>query len=453
MLIELLRRAAREAPERAAVISDRQATSYADLLAGSEALARGLAREGVDRFGIAVADPVTILIALAASSAIGSEACVYPADVDDLGLDELAAEFDHEVVIADPAADLVSARAETIANLSLDHGPDAVPSDDAPVLVLTTGTTGRPKGARHDWNRLLSAVRKVDDEPGRRWLLVYNLNQFAGIQIVLHVLASRGTLVVPPSRQPRDAIEAIRDSGVTHVSATPTFWRMVAGRLNPESARELPLEQITLGGEAAPGPLLERLVELFPDARVTHIYAGTEFGTVMSASDGLAGFPLSVLDRGEDSAARLRIVDGELHMRSRGGMLGYHAGGDSAGDWRPTGDLVEIRDDRLHFVGRKSDVINVGGAKVHPLPIEEAVAAVDGVELATAYGHPNPITGQIVAIDVVAAPGADTEALEAAIREACAELPRAGRPRRIRFVDEIEMRGDKLARPAGEAAR
>jgi acyl-coenzyme A synthetase/AMP-(fatty) acid ligase len=62
------------------------------------------------------------------------------------------------------------------------------------------------------------------------------------------------------------------------------------------------------------------------------------------------------------------------------------------------------------------------------------------------YGRPNPITGQIVAVDVVASPGIDTDALAAEIRSACEALPAAGRPRRIRFVEELEIRGNKLLR-------
>jgi acyl-coenzyme A synthetase/AMP-(fatty) acid ligase len=277
-------------------------------------------------------------------------------------------------------------------------------------------------------------------------LLAYNLNQFAGIQIMLHVLASGSTLVAPPSRRADEVIETIRRHRVTHASATPTFWRLVVGRLDAETARELPLRQITLGGEAAPEGLIERLHELFGQARLSHVYAGTEFGSAVSVRDGRSGLPLSVLDRDESADVRLRIVDGELQIRSRVGMLGYHRNTDDESEWRPTGDLVEIRDDRIHFVGRKTEIINVGGAKVHPLPVEETVCSVPGVQLAAVYGRPNAVTGQIVAVDVVPAPGVDTDELAALIRTACQALPAAGRPRRIRFVEELEIKGNKLMR-------
>src|SRR5205085_6113656 len=103
-------------------------------------------------------------------------------------------------------------------------GPPA--PDRAPVLLRTTGTAGRPKAARDDWSRLLAGVHTSESLAASRWLLAYNLNQFAGLQILLYTLANRATLVVPTSNQPRDALAAIASHGVTHVSATPTFWRM-----------------------------------------------------------------------------------------------------------------------------------------------------------------------------------------------------------------------------------
>lgn len=444
MLIELLRRAAVEVPEQPLIVSAGRERSYRDCLERSEAVGRGLEQRGLERFGIAVEDPADVLVALAGASAIGAEACAYPRDRDADEIGALAARLGHDLVVTDGREVSGAAEALPLEELPADGEPTN-PPERAPVMILTTGTTGEQKGTRHEWTRLIAAVH-ADERPGSRWLLAYNLNQFAGIQIMLHVLASSATLIAPPTSQARDAIEAMRVGAVTHVSATPTFWRMLVGSLDEGAADELPLRQITLGGEAAPGPLIDTLVELFPDARVTHIYAGTEFGTVMSASDGRAGFPLSVLDRPDDAAAQLRIVDGELEMKSRIGMLGYHEDDDTGEQWLPTGDLVEVRDERIFFVGRKTEIINVGGAKVHPLPIEDIVSAVEGVELAAAYGRPNPVTGQIVAVDVVAAPGADTEALEGEIRAACQELPRPGRPRRIQFVEELSVRGSKLVR-------
>jgi acyl-coenzyme A synthetase/AMP-(fatty) acid ligase len=71
---------------------------------------------------------------------------------------------------------------------------------------------------------------------------------------------------------------------------------------------------------------------------------------------------------------------------------------------------------------------------------------LNDVELARAYGRSNPVTGEIVAVDVVPRPGANTDRLADEIRAACEALPPAARPRRIRFVDELDLRGHKIVR-------
>ena len=430
------------------MISSGAELTYAECRDRAEALALALRERGIDRFGAYLSDPADVLLALSASSAIGAEACIYSTELDEAGVEATAEAFDHEVVLTDEGSGLLIAQAQRIDELapSGNAGLGPVP-EHTPVLILTTGTTGEPKGARHDWRRLVETVRHPDERPGERWLLAYNLNQFAGIQVVLHALVSGATLVAAPTRRPADVIETVREHEVTSVSATPTFWRLLAGSLDEESARELPLRQITLGGEAVPGALIERLRRFFPEAKISQIYGATEFGTAVSVRDGRPGLPLSVLERDDDAPVQLRIVDGELQVRTKIGMEGYYKGGDATEGWRPTGDLVEIRGDRIMFVGRNTEIINVGGAKVHPLPIEEAASAVEGVALASAYGRPNPVTGQIVALDVVPEPGIDEDELEERLRAQLEEaLPPQSRPRRIQFVEELEIRGNKLAR-------
>lgn len=430
-----------------AIVSRGRELTYGWCVTRSEALAHGLLSAGLDRFGVALTDPADVLTLLAAASVVGAEPCVYPRELDADRAARLADSFDHATIVSDRPELGVAAEAPLDSLIS-----DAVaPLPDrsrSPVLILTTGTTGEQKGARHDWERLVRSVRRPESHSDARWLLLYNLNQFAGLQVLLHVLVNRCTLVIPDENRVAEAIAAMRAQSVTHVSATPTFWRMLQLTLDRETAAELKLKQITLGGEVAPESLISRLRQLFPNVQLSHVYAGTEFGSAISVNDGHAGLPLSALDRGPDAEIQLRVVDGEIQVRSRVGMLGYHHTEDSEPDWVATGDLVELVAGRILFVGRTSEVINVGGAKVHPLPIEEIVCGLDGVELAAAYGKANSVTGQMVALDVVAAPNVDTDLLKAEIRAACEALPRAGRPRWIRFVPALEMRGNKITRGA-----
>ncbi len=452
VLIQLVRACAEEAPDRPLVVSTTRSYTYAECLDTSNALARGLQARSIDRFGC-IGEAVDLLPLLCASSAVGSEGCVYPDRLDAGSIESFAMQFGHRVVVSARPIDLGSVEVVPLESLPVETGDAPAIAGKAPVLILTTGTTGRQRAARHDWARLVGAAKHTDVQPGARWLLAYNLNQFAGVQVLLHVLASRATLVASDSNQPRQALAVMRELGVTHVSATPTFWRFIATLLDEETARGIPLEQITLGGEAVPGPLIERLGRLFPSAKISQVYGATEFGLGISVRDRQSGLPTTVLERSDDADVQMRIVDGELHVRSRVGMLGYYGESDIDDDWRPTGDLVEVRGDRIAFVGRTSEIINVGGVKVHPLPVEEIVESIAGVEFVRAYGRANPVTGQIVAVDVVAVSGVDTEDLADEIRTACATLAPAARPRRIRFVDSLEVRGHKIARGREEATQ
>jgi acyl-CoA synthetase (AMP-forming)/AMP-acid ligase II len=431
-------------PDKPLVISPTRTVSWGETAARAEEFAAGLRARGITRFGCVLDDIGELLALLSGSAAAGAEACMYPCSTTEDSAAELARQFDHNVVITDRALGLPEELAASALAIH-PNGDDTADSATSPLLILTTGTTGEPKGARHDWARLVASHQRRVGDHDARWLLAHVPNQFAGLGVVLHCLVSGATLVVPRAYQPRDAVEAIRAHGVTHISTTPTFWRFLLGLLGDDTA-DLPLVQITLAGEAVPSALLDDLHRTFPNARISQIYGATEFGSSVAVGDTRNGLPAAVLERGDDADVQFRIVDGELQVRSRIGMLGYYGSDDVGESWRPTGDLVELRGDRIQFVGRNSETINVGGVKVHPLPIEEAITGVAGVALAHVHGRSNPMTGEIVAVDVVAAPGVDTEQLEDTIREACAHLPAAAQPRRIRFVDTLDVRDTKIAR-------
>jgi acyl-CoA synthetase (AMP-forming)/AMP-acid ligase II len=449
-LFELLGRVAAQDPERTAVLTHDGSTTYAELALAARGVASALKRDDVDRFAVVDHEAETVIAILAGASLAGAEACLYPpAEPPEIG--DLLARFDHDLIVT-PRDDLSELGARVVTPNELGQPPEADASDAAPPearphLVLTTGTTGAPRGVRHDWNRLLRATDRIKPGAGERWLLAYGLHQFAGLQVLLHVLAAGATLVAPAPRRPVDGLAALRELGVTHASATPTYWRFLLAEMKSDGGPVPVLRQVTLGGEAIPGPLLDELERTFPDANISQVYAASEFGSTGSMRDRRPGLSTEVLDRADDADVAMKIVDGELWIRSRTGMLGYYGEEPIDADgWRATGDMVVVEGDRILFTGRSSDIINVGGVKVHPLPIEERVSAVPGVAMARVYGRPNAMTGAIVALEVVSSPDGDRETIEAAIRAACADLPAAARPRSIRFVDEITTAGHKIIR-------
>jgi acyl-CoA synthetase (AMP-forming)/AMP-acid ligase II len=472
-MIELLEAAAAAAPEQTAVVSAGGTVSYGELLEQSRRVAATLRRGGITRFAVVEPDAAWVIRLLAGAAVAGAEPCQYQPDTDPSELAAQTAALGHTVVVTrreDLLAPTSVLRPEVLTDTQPDTstspeprtgpgpgpGPHSGPGPQ-PLLIRTTGTTGTPKAARHDWRILTATVASVEPAPEARWLLAYGPHQFAGIQVLLHALASRATLVAPFPRLPKDCLQVVLVEKVTCVSATPTFWRFLLAEARSRNV-ELPvLQQITLGGEAVPQDLLDELRNIFPEANVSQVYASTEFGSITSVRDARPGLPLAALHSEDTPQANLRVEDGQLWVRAGAGMLGYvgelasasEGGGGGLDSWRPTGDLVEIVGDRVLFRGRDSEVINVGGVKVHPLPVEERILALPDVEAARVYGRPNKLTGAIVAVDIVPSGGvraADLDKVRRTVKEAVANLPRAAQPRSVTLVDAIETRGGKTVR-------
>lgn len=310
------------------------------------------------------------------------------------------------------------------------------------ITLLTSGTTGAPKRATHDFARLAGRVAAPRDGAAPRWLLTYEPTAFAGLQVILTALRAGAILIAEPSGGLEDLARASLAHGATHVSGTPTFWR---GFLMALDGRAPPLRAVTLGGEAADQPLLDRLAAGFPEARLRHIYASTEAGAVFAVTDGRAGFPAAWLTDGIEGA-RLRVVEDALEVLSPRAMTG--ARGLTADGWLMTGDLVEIIGDRVLFAGRRDSVVNIGGAKVLPERIERGLLGVPGVLDAAVTARPSPITGAILVADIVRDPAFTEEATRAAIGAHAAGLAPAERPRRVTFVERLATRAGKKPRSA-----
>ena len=113
----------------------------------------------------------------------------------------------------------------------------------------------------------------------------------------------------------------------------------------------------------------------------------------------------SVYFRIEDSGVEWRVQDAELWLKTSSRILGYLNADESsleADGWYRTGDLVEEADGGyLRIIGRRSQLINVGGQKVHPAEVERVIAEIEGVEACSVYAKPAAVTGNMVACAIV----------------------------------------------------
>lgn len=318
------------------------------------------------------------------------------------------------------------------------------PRGDGAVVILTSGTAGKPKAVRHTWATLMRPARVDAGFRGTRWLSSYPIQLYAGLQVFAQCFANASALaVVSANRSAAETVSLLINWNIEYACGTPSFWRhllMFAG----EKLKNLAgLRQITMGGEVAPQDVLERLKRTLPNARIVHIYATTELGRCFSVTDGEAGFPSRYLDQPSADGISLMVKDGQLYVRSQNAMVGYdiRSGATAdAGDWFATGDLVDVQGDRVYFVGRSSDLINVGGHKVYPLEVEQFIRSLPFIRDVRVYGMKSSIVGELVACDVVFTEGHDPIETKRALARACADhLMEHQRPRRIEILNVIQM--------------
>jgi len=314
--------------------------------------------------------------------------------------------------------------------------------------LFTSGSTGLPKLVRQTVANLARAVKTSPRHAEAVWAFAYNPTHVAGIQVCLQALANGCPLVDVHGLDRAAVLAAVERHGVTHISATPSFYRLLL-----PADKALPgVRSVTLGGESADAGLIARLRGLFPVARFHNIYASTEAGTLLVAEDDVFGIA-------DGLEGRVRIRDGRIHVHA--GLLGEFvssaaakAMADSSSgvatgeEWYDTGDVVEVvtaEPLRFRIVARERDWVNVGGSKVNPREVEAALEEHPDVRQARVAGRANSVLGHILVAEVECV-GNPPE--EAALREhLAARLQPFKVPRLIRFVNSIEQtRTGKVSR-------
>ncbi len=373
------------------------------------------------------------------------------------------AECDAIVTDGDPAA-FAAAGDRLLVSCGSEIAP-AVIASSAPqqteIVLLTSGTTGVPKLVVHDLPRLTGAIKRgATAGPAIVWATFYDIRRYGGLQIFLRALLGGTSLVLSRGGEPAEAhLARLAAHGATHITGTPTHWRRI---LMSKSARLISPLYVRLSGEIADQAILDNLRDCYPGAAIAHAYASTEAGVGFAVEDGLEGFPASMIGPANMVSrvgeVEMKVEDGSLRIRSdRTGVryLGEDASSLMDDDgFVDTGDIVERRGERYHFVGRKGGIINVGGQKVHPEEVEAIINRSPDVQISLVTSKRNPITGAVVVAEIVlrdpAAADADRRAaIKGAILRACRDNLAAYKvPAIIRFVPSLEiLTSGKLARP------
>jgi len=341
-----------------------------------------------------------------------------------------------------------------------DDTRDLVPLDpgDTAVLLYTSGTTGKPKGAELTHFQLfmnctvageLFAIREDDVS-----LAVLPLFHVFGLSSVLNVTVRYGgTMVLVPRFEIGPVVGAIERHRCTIFSGVPTmYFALLAQDL---SDRDLSSLRVGVsGGASIPGETIRAFEERYPhcvilegyglseSASTTTFNVSAEQRKVLSIGKPIWGVEVRVVDAADMPLPAGESQVGEIVIRGHNMMKGYYKQPEATaeafkGGWFHTGDLgYRDEDGFLFIVDRKKDLVIRGGYNVYPREVEEVLYEHPAVAEAAVIGRPDDKLGEEVVAVVALRKGADTtpEELTAFCKERMAAYKY---PREIRIVDEL----------------
>lgn len=493
----LLSAAAERTPDAVALVEDRggrHERTWAELDAAADAVARGLSGVGLrggHRVALVMANRIDLAVAYFGILRGGMVAVPVNPRSTEREIGRMLADSGAKVVLCDETG--IEQVRSAVAGLGhegpgvtvvvdgTDPGPGeiaferllrdapavepAAPRDDeAPAVVLyTSGTSGKPRGAVLSHRALLANVEQTAaveppivtaDDVVLGLLPMFHIY---GLNAVLGQAVRQGARVVMVDGfDPAGLLRTIRDEGVTNVALAPPVIAAWAGR--SDLREHLGGVKHVLSGASALDP---ELAAVFAESSGHHVEQGyglTETAPVITATlasgraDGvpprpgsvgraLPGVELRLVDAGGSDAAPGDPA--EIWVRGANLFSGYWPdGADGPRDdgWYPTGDIGYLDDDGdLTLVDRVRELVIVSGFNVYPAEVEAVVVELPDVSEVAVVGLPDETTGEaVVAFVVPASSGVDAAALEASVVEHCStRLARFKQPRQVVVVEGL----------------
>ena len=317
------------------------------------------------------------------------------------------AEFDHEDIEVN-----IKERAIFVKNDMLSSFRER----DKPGLILfSSGSTGAPKAILHDFGAVAEKFRKKRQATVAIPFLM--MDHFGGINTILAITTSLGTVVTVRDRSVQSICEAIENYKIQLLPATPSFLTMLVTSNMHKSYDLSSLTRITYGTEVMPQFTLDRLKDIFSDVVLQQTYGLSEVGVLRSQSrdDG------SLWVRIGGEGFQTKVVDEILWIKSDYRMIGYlNAPSDfDEQGWFNTNDKVAVDGEYFKILGRTTDIINIGGQKVYPAEIEDVILSLDNIVDVAVYGEANPLLGQIIVAKVILKGEEAISEVRKRVRKAC----------------------------------
>lgn len=267
----------------------------------------------------------------------------------------------------------------------------------SPGLVLfTSGTSGFPKGAVHDFNKLLEKFRVI-----RKSLRTVNFllfDHWGGLNTLFHTLSNCGVVLALRNRKPEAVCDFVQKFEIELLPVSPSFLNLLILSETYKNYDLSSLKLITYGTEPMPQSTLIRAKDIFANVVFQQTYGLIELGVLRSKSKSSDSLWVKLGGEGFE----LRVIDKILQIKADSAMLGYlNAPSPFTEDgFFITGDEVEVDGDFYKILGRKSEIINVGGDKVYPQEVENIILEMENVNEVTVYGEKHVMLGNIVCAKV-----------------------------------------------------
>lgn len=337
-------------------------------------------------------------------------------------------------------------------NLSLDAGRElpqvASEPDDVALILFTSGTTGRPKGALLSHRGVMNALKANDfsaaiigsvfaqkmgvdlqtlaaNQPQAATLLMFPLFHVSGCYSVFLANLVKGGKLVMLSRWSADAaLNFIEKEKVTSFPGVPTmYWDLI----NADNLQDYDLSSMTslsVAGQSSPVSLLKKINATFPNAMPGSGYGMTETNGVICMTHGeefintpeSVGRPLSIADikiANQDGSVVASGEAGEICVRGATVMLGYDNQPEAndkcfVDGWFHTGDVGYLDEEgKLYIVDRITDMIITGGENVYCAEVERVLNTAPGVVELTTFGVPDERLGERLIALVGLSPGSE----------------------------------------------
>ncbi|MGV9672054.1 fatty-acid--CoA ligase FadD5 [Gordonia sp. NPDC003504] len=485
-------------PDGAALKFLGQVTTWKQLDERSRSFAAALSRRGVgfgDRILLVLLNRTEYVEAVMGANLIGAipvpvNVRMSPAEISFLVSDSGAKVIVTESLLA-PLADAVGAATGAIEQIIVvgDTANDAhlsfealanedsadlpeidVPEETIALIMYTSGTTGKPKGAMLTHQNLqaqavtcLQALHTRTDDIGS---CVAPMFHIAGLGAMAPLIYMGALSVIHPlgAFDPNDMLDTLEKEGTTSIFLVPAQWQAVCAAQQARP-RDLKLRVISWGAAPASDSVLNAMNETFPEALNVAVFGQTEMSPITCVLEGRDALRKLGSIGKVVPAVTARVVDpemndvapgevGEIVYRGPNMMKGYWQNPQGTADafhggWFHSGDLVRQDEEGfLYVVDRAKDMIISGGENIYCAEVENALFGHDKIAEAAIIGRAHEKWGEVPVAVVVLAEGVDDLTLTDLEPYLNENLARFKHPKDLVIVDELPRNaGGKVIKP------